>query len=234
MEESETSVNTGEVAESQTETQESSVNTDVTIPTQDAQTNAAFAEMRRKAESAEQQVSKANQMIAKLYGEQGIQDLSALEKALQEQEATAERQRYVDAGMDPDLLNQYIEKHPDVQYARELKSKQDEQVKFQSEAAELFEMVPDLDAKTIQPEVWALRDQKGISLADAYLRVNFKSLRTNTEQETIRKLSQNAQSTPGALGQEGADHQKPNVKDMSSKDFEDMILRVKRGEKVNL
>lgn len=197
-------------------------------PVQDAQTNAQFAAVRRQAEKEAR-----DNVIKEMYGDQGINSYEEYQQALRAQQEAQERQAYLDRGIDPDAINSLVANHPDVQFAKELKAKQEAEAKFDTEANELFVEFPDLDAKTIQPEVFQMREQKGISLLDAYLRVNAKNFRSQAEQEAIRKLSANAQSTPGALGQSG---NAPNnsISNMSNTDFKALQERVMRGEKVQI
>lgn len=166
--------------------------------------------------------------VAKVAGYQShedmLQQLDAIEKQQQEQE-------YRDAGLDPNVLNKYLEQHPDIQYARELKAKQEEDAKFREEANELFKEFPDLKAEQIPQEVWQLKEQKGLSLLDSYLRVNYKSLGQQKEQEALQKLQSNAQSSTGALGGGEVQHN-TSISKMNKADFEALQQRVLRGEKV--
>lgn len=231
------SANTVEVAEPQ-QTQEPSANNSEVAnpnPVQDAETNAHFADMRRKqeleqyrtqAETYQQQLDRA----ARLAGYQSHDELIS---ALDEIEQAQQRQEYEQAGINPDVLNKFLENHPDMQYARQLKQQQEEQKQFETEANELFAEFPDLKAEQIPAEVWQVKEQKGLSLLDAYLRVSYKSLGQQKEQEAIQKLQNNALSTPGSLGA-GGEPQTKSVSSMSKSEFENLIQRVKRGERVEL
>lgn len=154
-------------------------------------------------------------------------------QAVEQQRQAEERQQYIDQGINPDLVNQLLEKHPDIQYAREMRSKQQQEVQFQAEANEFFQTFPDVDASKIDPEVFRLKAEKGLSLTDAYLRVNFSKMRSQTEQEVIAKLQSNAQSSPGALGQ-GGEPPANSISKMSKSDFEKLQQEVLRGERKNL
>lgn len=154
-------------------------------------------------------------------------------QAVEQQRQAEERQAYEAQGINPDLVNQLIDKHPDVQFGRDARSKADADAKFQSEANEFFSTFPDVEVAKIQPEVYQLKHEKGLSLTDAYLRVNFKSLKAQSEQEVIKKLQGNAQSSPGSLGQGGA-AQTSTVSSMSKADFKAMQDQVLRGERKQL
>ncbi|MET3699519.1 hypothetical protein SAMN05877753_111157 [Bacillus oleivorans] len=164
--------------------------------------------------------------VAKLAGYQSHEDmlrqLDQIEKQQQEQE-------YRQAGLDPNVLNKYLEQHPDIQYARELKAKQEADEKFRNEANELFSEFPDLKANEIPKEVWVLKEQKGLSLLDAYLRVSYKNLGQQKEQEALQKLQSNAQASTGSLGGGDVQHN-TSVKDMPKADFEALLRKVKNGE----
>jgi hypothetical protein len=180
-----------------------------------------------------QQVETYQQQLNRVAQIAGYQSHDEMLSALDELEQQQQREQYEQAGINPDVLNQFIEQHPSVKYANELKAKEQEQAKFNNEANELFAEFPDLKPEQIPAEVWQLKESKGLSLLDSYLRVSYKSLGQQKEQEAIQKLQQNAQSSPGSLGA-GADHQPVSVKNMSKDDFESLIQRVKRGERVEL
>jgi hypothetical protein len=235
----EQSENNVEVAEPQLETQESSENNSEVAepkPVQDAETNAHYAEMRRnqelneyrtKLQEYEQQVNSIDSEISKLYGDQGIHTWSDYQRAIEEQR---QAQMYEEAGISPESFNQLLEQHPDIQFAREMKAKAEEEQRFQQEANELFQEFPDLKAEQIPSEVWQLKEQRGVTLLDAYLRVTYKSLGQRKEQEAIQKLQQNARSTPGSLGA-GAEH-KAGYANMTAADKKALRERVLRGEQI--
>jgi hypothetical protein len=235
----EQSENNVEVAEPQLETQESSENNSEVAepkPVQDAETNAHYAEMRRnqelneyrtKLQEYEQQVNSIDSEISKLYGDQGIHTWSDYQRAIEEQR---QAQMYEEAGISPESFNQLLEQHPDIQFAREMKAKAEEEQRFQQEANELFQEFPDLKAEQIPSEVWQLKEQRGVTLLDAYLRVTYKSLGQRKEQEAIQKLQQNARSTPGSLGA-GSEH-KAGYANMSAADKKALRERVLRGENI--
>lgn len=164
--------------------------------------------------------------IAEITGYQSTDELfQAMALAKQQQE----EEKYRQLGIDPQTFNQLLENNPEIQYAREMRAKQEEEQRFKNEANELFETFPDLKPESIQPEVWKVKEQKGLSLLDAYLRVNYKNLGQQKEQEAIQKLQGNAQASPGSLGGGEVNHNH-SIKDMSKTDFESLIRRVKNGE----
>lgn len=238
-------VNEGEVAttqiepqEQQLDVQETSANTsEVAEPNnvQDAETNAHYAEQRRKQELDEYR-SKAEsyeQNLNRIAQLQGFANNDELIQAIEDAEKQKERQQYEDAGIDPDQFNQLLEKHPDIQFAREQRAKQQEEAKFNSEVSTFYEKHPDIQPKDIPNEVWAIREQEGLSLLHAYRSHMYDNVRQTSEQSALQKLQQNQTSSPGALGQEGSEH-KASVGAMSKSDFASMVEKVKRGENIQL
>lgn len=245
LEQVEQSANNVEVAEPQQteqEPQDTSENPSEVAepkPVQDAETNAQYAEMRRKQELDEYR-SKAEsyqQNLDRVARLTGYESHDAMLKALDQFEKEQERQDLIQRGLDPDALedvvNKRIESHPDIQYAREMKQQQEEQQRFQEEANELFSEFPDLKPEQIPAEVWQLKEQRGLSLLDSYLRVNYKNLGQQKEQEAIQKLQQNAVSSPGSLGGGDVRHN-TNIKNLSSNDFNSIVEQVLRGERKQL
>jgi hypothetical protein len=179
-----------------------------------------------------QRVGEYESQLSRMQNLMGYQSQEELMQALDEYEQQQESQRYEDAGIDKDQFNQLVENHPDMQYAREMRQKEQETQKFNNEANELFAEFPDLKADQIPATVWQLKESKGLSLLDSYLRVSYKSLGQQKEQEAIQKLQQNAISSPGALGL-GAEHN-TSYSTMSATDKKALRERVLSGENVQL
>jgi tRNA/tmRNA/rRNA uracil-C5-methylase (TrmA/RlmC/RlmD family) len=232
------SANSVEVADPQVETQDTGANDSELAnqePVQSAETNAYYADLRRKqeldtfrtqAETYQQQLDRT----AKLAGYQSHDELiSALDQIEQDQQ----RQEYEQAGINPDVLNKFLEQHPSVKFANELMQKQQEEQQFQNETQEFFQEFPDVNPDQIPQEAWVLREQKGLSLLDAYLRTTYKSLGQQKEQEAIQKLKGNALTSPGSLGGGDVQHN-TNVNSLSTKDFSSLVDQVLRGERRQL
>ena len=105
------------------------------------------------------------------------------------------------------------------------------QANSQRDYAEYLELVGDYadikDPSQIPPEVWQLKADKGISLLDAQNRIavrDFKAqlakTKLDTEQETIKKISKNAATSPGSASDGNVSHQSKSVADMSASEFE--------------
>lgn len=233
-------VNDGEIATTQIESQQPDVqdtdaSSEVVEPNlvQDAETNAHYAEQRRKqeldeyrsrAEGYEQNLNRVAQLS-------GFNTHDELLQAVEEAEKQRERQQYEDAGIDPDQFNQLLEKHPDIQFAREQRAKQEEESKFNGEVTAFFEKHPDIQPKDIPNEVWAIREQEGLSLVHAYRSHMYDNVRQTSEQSALQKLQQNQTTSTGPLGGSDVEHN-TSISKMSNSDFAALQQKVMRGEKV--
>jgi hypothetical protein len=162
----------------------------------------------------------------------GYQSHDEFIQALDEAEKQQERQRYEEAGINPDLFNQLLETHPDMQYAREMRAREQEQQQLSTEVNQLREQFPDLKPDDLTDELFQVKAEKNIPLLHAYLELNYTKLAQQKEQEAIQKLTQNAQSTPGSLGA-GAEH-KTGYSNLSEADKKALRDRVLRGETIQL
>jgi len=150
------------------------------------------------------------------------------QRALEEQ-----RRRYEEAGLDPDLIMELINQHPTVQQAAQLLQQQQEQTRIQAEVQEFLQEFPDIKPEDIPQEVWQYKFERGVSLLDAYLRVNYKQLaekiRREAEQAAIAKITGRDKATTGPTkGAPGPT--KTNIWELSSADFEKLVEKAKRGE----
>ena len=152
-------------------------------------------------------------------------------------EREQERQDLIQRGLDPDALedvvNKRIENHPDMQAFRQMQQQQQQSQQLQTEASELFNKFPDLTPEQIPAEAWQLKEQRGISLLDAYLRTTYKQIGQQKEQEAIQKLQSNALSSTGSLSAGEVNHT-TNISNLSSKDFSSLVDQVLRGERKQL
>jgi hypothetical protein len=143
-------------------------------------------------------------------------------QAIQQQEAESERQRYVEAGLDPDLVDQRVANHPAVQWAQQFMTKQQQEQQFQSQAMELLQAFPELDTKSIPPEVFKLQNQENLTLLDAYNRVmapKFAANRKQIEEEAVKNYLSRKGSRVGVTESGSATTPIQEVK--SPKTFED-------------
>jgi hypothetical protein len=183
-------------------------------------------------DKVQQRATEYEQHLNRVAQLSGYQNHDEFIQALEEAERQQERQRYEDAGIDPDTFNQLLENHPDMQYAREMRAKEQEQQQLQSEVEQLRERFPELKPDDLTDELFAIKEQRGVPLLHAYLELNFSKLAQQKEQEAIQKLQQNTLSTPGSLGA-GAEH-KTGYTNLSSADKKALRERVLRGENVQL
>jgi hypothetical protein len=180
-----------------------------------------------------QRVGEYEQQLNRVAQLSGYNTHDELLAALDEIEQQQERERYEQAGIDPDQFQQLVSELPEIKQFREIQKQQEETKKFESEVSELFSEFPDLKPEQIPPEAWQLKESKGLSLLDSYLRVSYKSLGQQKEQEAIQKLQGNAQSSPGPLGGGDVNHN-TNISTLSSKDFGSLVDQVLRGERKQL
>lgn len=164
--------------------------------------------------------------LAQQFG-MSVPDYLEAVKAQREQERI---NQLVEQGVSEEVAAEMLENRKfREQFEAEKKAKAEEE-KFIKESEEFFQEFPDVKPDQIPAEVWQIKEQRGLSLLDAYLRVSYKSLGQQKEQEAIQKLQQNAQSTPGALGA-GAEH-KAGYSNMSAADKKALRERVLRGENI--
>jgi hypothetical protein len=181
-------------------------------PIQNDETNAAFAEMRRKAEAAELKATQLEQQqqrtmeIARKFGPYGVfsdEDVARTYgqshnvHTLDQLEREIQRQEYVKQGVDPDLVEKIVtdklENHPSVVQARKLAFDN----LLVSNYNELLTEFKDVVTKPedVSPEVWAKwnEGQSGLSLSDAYALVNRKTLaekqQAATKQAALNQLN---------------------------------------------
>ncbi|MFC8561405.1 hypothetical protein [Peribacillus frigoritolerans] len=183
-------------------------------------------------DKVQQRADEYQQNLDRVARLSGYKDHNELLGAMEELEREQERQKYEQAGINPDKFNELVSELPEIQEFRKMQQQQKENQKLQSEANELFAEFPDLAPEQIPQEAWQLKENRGLSLLDAYLRTTYKQLGQQKEQEAIQKLQQNQISSPGSLGA-GGEHQTPSVSQMSKAEFEDLIQKVKRGEKTD-
>ncbi|GKX27852.1 hypothetical protein SH1V18_03320 [Vallitalea longa] len=161
--------------------------------------------------------------------------------------STAEYIEAVNKQQEQDKLNELISKNIPEEYAKEMienkkfRQQYEDQVKVtqekearEKEFGEFLNENPDIDPSTIKPDVWQLREEKGISLLDAYNRTRIKdlleqqdSIKQQTEQETINKINNNAK-TPGSASGGNVDHSS-KWDSMSDEDFAKQVELAKQG-----
>jgi hypothetical protein len=208
------------------------------------ETSKSFAErLRKKTEQIEtqlkqqyeQQYGKAYKTIereAKKYGITPEEYIAELEQAAQEEERAAQleadRQKY------GDLPDDIIQKIKEADVIKAQAAEQESRFKEMQEFKKNFNDVKTLD--DIPDEVFAMRNQRGLTLSEAYKlylydHQNTEKAKIEAEQAAIKKIQQNSKSTAGNLGSAKVD---TDIDFMSMKDadFEKMIQAVKMGKKI--
>lgn len=148
---------------------------------------------------------------------------------------SAFNQRLEELGIDKSI----IESHPEVIRARQIEQTQQLKQKQESshaavkrEAEAFADAFPGVKTDKIQPEVWQLRQQMGISLTEAYFRVNHKALteqaKVKGEQTAIANIRGRESAATGPASGGAAPVQK-TAWDYSKEDFEKLIDRAKAG-----
>lgn len=162
--------------------------------------------------------------------------------------STDEYREAVKKQQEQDKINQLVAQNLPKEVAEELiegrkfreetkaeRAKQEKDQQTLKEFMELSEEVEEIkQASDVKPEVWQLQKEKEISLLDAYNRIENKNLKAQletiklqTEQETINKITKNATS-PGSASSGNVDH---NTKwsAMSDADFAKQVELAKQG-----
>lgn len=155
--------------------------------------NAAFAAARRRAEAEYKQQLQAemDKFVAQIYDGQvnpytgrPITNKAEYDAFMERHQQEEQRQRYEQAGVDPDLIGQLIEKSPTIQQAKQMIEQAqmaEGQRALEAQVAEIAKIDPsiksmqDIMAMPSFPDFDA-KVRQGYSLADAYKLVNFDTL----------------------------------------------------------
>lgn len=192
-----------------------------TQPKQTPEQNAAFAEMRRKAEAAERRATELETQrqrdieVAKKYGQYGVySDADVVEKygkshglkTVAEFEAALQREEYQAKGIDPDMINKLIEDHPAIKQAKEYEKVQakERQDRFLIDSYnELIKEFTDIaKPEDVPADVWRLwrNGESGISLKQAYVAVNYESIATKKAEAAKQAALNNIQGKEHVRG----------------------------------
>ena len=210
--------------------------TPVVAPQENVQSeeqNRAFADMRR-------QVEHANATIAKTYSQPitigdrtfTIKNSKDLEEAQTYQEQFTQKQQYKDKGIDPDMINKIVEENSTVKEAKGIIASQQEQVKFNSSADQLFKDFPTLNAKDVPDEVIKMFKEQGIPMNIAYKAHMYGNASKTAEQDAIKALKANQTTTPGSLSSEAVP--KSKFSQLSKEEKANITKQVLRGERTSL
>ena len=183
-----------------------------------------YDKVQSKVSSYETQLER----IARITGYSNPEEMLS---SLDEIERQREAERYAELGIDKETFDNFMEEHPDIQFARQIRAEKEQEAKLNQEGIELLNEFPDLKPDDIPAEAWRLREERGLSLLDAYLRVNYKNILQQKEQDVIQKIQSNRNASPGSLDREGVNHN-VGYSGMSASEKKALRERVLRGENV--
>lgn len=226
-----TTEQTTETAEDSEQADEPEVADPAEKPKQDSETNKAFQEMRKQLEAekaraaeVEAKAKKADELIAKQYGEShGIFTVEQYEQALREEEERANNERYEQAGLTPEEV-QMLKEYPQLKQATtaEIEAKKNQEI--EQGWVELFEKFPELGKVVADNNQEAVNGfyndkmkkemERGASPLAAYLSANFdaviesrlKNVQEAAKQEALDKLNSKEHLAPNASTGGEVDH----------------------------
>lgn len=219
-------------------------------PVQSKEKNSEFASMRRQMEqeyNAKQQQA-VDAEYSRLYGQEfGIHSKADYDNAVAQQE----REQQIQADAERQGVSE--------EYIRRLKDVEDTVATTKAEKQEIANQKAELERQIAmiaehetlnkdetfsdyynehQAEIKASAENFKVDLTTAMLlsiKDNFKAIKEGAtkkaQQETIDNIIKNGKSSPGSLGS-GGEQQTNTIDSMSSKDFNELINRSLRGEKI--
>lgn len=200
---------------------------------QSREENAKFAQYRRESEQARQERDSA---IAELYGQShGITTWEQYQSAKQQAE---QEERAQQMNVDPKFLSDFENMKRELDFTKSERQalahektlmEQDKTLEADPQVGELY--------KQYRPEIQALAKQAKcdydialtMMLRDKIPQL-LNSTKSTAEQDAVKRLINNGQSSPGALGQ-GGSGQTSTISSMSKADFKAMQDQVLRGER---
>ena len=218
---------TEEVAAETVEEAPAEVTPEPTAVVEDVTQTQAFAH-RLKEETAKVAQSNAQSNVDSYISKQGYVWNNKPITTEAEYDQALYEQKMAESGTDADAVKALVDSNPDVIRAREADTKAQAQQRDYAEYLDLVKDYVDIkDPSQIPAEVWQMKADKGISLLDAQNRIavrDFKAqlakTKLDTEQETIKKISKNAATSPGSASDGNVSHQGKSVSDMSAAEFE--------------
>jgi hypothetical protein len=171
--------------------------------------NKAFAELRRRAEEAEKRAKSADEWVESQYGKShNLHTWQDYQNALAQQEQEQLRVQVEEAGVDPEILNQYINNNPVIKQANQIMQQQQQEAlmrQLNDQVEEVSREFPESNIKTVQdymaqpnyPQMLQLV-QRGYTLADAYEKVNRTELRKKAA-ESAKQATLNNVNSKGHL-----------------------------------
>lgn len=164
--------------------------------------NKAFAEIRRKAEKAERDLSIARKYGAD-YGVYSDEDIAAKFgqshgiRTLEQLETALLNEQYQKSGIDPSMINNLIENHPTVKNAKEQQLNATVNTQFE----ELLKEFPDCGFKSVNDmhtmptyDKFLTKLRQGYSIADAYESCNRAEIRAKQSAAVKQRTFNNINS----------------------------------------
>lgn len=241
MDEEQVGVNEQEVAEpvEQVETEQQQPETEeaqpqeVAAPAQSREDNAKFAQYRRESDQARQERDSA---IAELYGQShGITtwDQYQLAKAQAEQEQRAQQMN-----VDPKFFNEFENMKQELNQTKAERQmiahektlmEQDKSLAADPKVGEFYTKYKS-DVQRLATQANCDYDIALTMLLRDKLPDLLNSTKSSAEQDAVKRLLNNGQSSPGSLS-EGGSGQSSTISSMSKADFAKMQEQVLRGER---
>ena len=165
-------------------------------PVQTPEQNAAFASVRRDAETKAR-----DSVIAEMYGSQGITTYSQYQKALADQKAAEEAQKI---GIDPAFYQEFSGMKDELSSIKREKTliQQERDLESDPKTGELFKQWKD-EVKDFAKKANCDYDTAFTIVSRNKLPDLIAAQMQKGEQEAIKKLNANANSTPGPLSTTG-------------------------------
>lgn len=228
------------------------------VEEQDAETNAMFANVRRKAEEKAQakfqkQMDDLDALFAGAFGDyvnpetnQKIRGAKDYFEAMQAQKRVAQREELAKQGVDLNMLNELIANSPEMlQYKQMLSEFQREKTiqAIDADVAELGKLDPNIkDINSVPNEVLAFAKENNMTLSNAYKCLNFGNVSAQKtaaiQQRTINQIAGKAHLAPvGGVAQNvvGVDIPEKNLASWRSMypELSDAELRKKYNAALN-
>lgn len=195
------------------------------VQQQTAEENARFARLRREAE--QKGMDKAIAALGLEYEGNKITTYEQYQEALKLQQLAEEAQRQ---GIDPKFYTDFAQMQEKLNAYEKEKSfiSQEKELKEDKTRSEIYESFKD--------EIGDISNSYGVDLRTAftlYVEQNLDKILENkiknVQNETIKKINQNKNSSPGALNST-VEQKNADIWSMSSNDFEEMKRRALNGE----
>lgn len=174
--------------------------------------------------------SRMNKFMTKFLADNNFESFEEYEDAL-------EINGLVDEGMTEERAREYVEGQRAINDKRQAKEKADKESnkedinsKNSVEAIEWYKDsgYGDLTADKITQETWDKVNDKNIPLKYALMEQMFGNIKSDTEQEVIKKLQNKSQSSMGSLSSTN-NKQTKSIADMSDAEFDKLQAEVKSG-----